>query len=85
MQFISKKASFVILGISALICAKALFSFFNDPEGTNLLVTVGMALIIFFLSLTPYLFRLQISEFKKFLVAILAQGALVVLFYFLLK
>lgn len=81
----SKKASLIALAVTSLVCSKVLFSLFNDPEGTNLLVTVGMALIIFFLSLTPYLFRLQISEFKKFLVAILAQGALVVLFYFLLK
>ncbi|MDQ5949350.1 MAG: hypothetical protein QG589_476 [Patescibacteria group bacterium] len=57
MYFKSKKISLFILGITSLVCSRAMFVFFNDPEGPNLLVVVGMAGVIYFLSLVVYIFN----------------------------
>lgn len=43
-----------ILGVVAIICSRTMFSFFNDPEGPNLLVVMVMAVIIYVLSLALY-------------------------------
>lgn len=51
MNFKSKKTSLLILGIASIVCSRAMFFFFNDPEGPNLLVVTGAAAIIFLLLL----------------------------------
>jgi hypothetical protein len=71
MYFKSKKTSLLILGITAIACSRLLFFIFNDPEGPNLLVVIGMAAIIYFLSLAGYL--RNFSDRKKFLSAIFIQ------------
>jgi len=73
MYFKSKKISLLVLGITALICSRALFFFFDDPEGPNLLIVTVMALILYFVSLTVYRFNLSLTGLKKLLLAICIQ------------
>ena len=82
MYFTSKKTSLIILGITALVCSRVMFAFFNDPEGPNLLIVLVTAAIVYFLSLVAY--RLNIPASKKLLVAIIIQIIIVTGFYFCL-
>ena len=78
----SKKASLLILGITSVACSRAMFSFFNDPEGPNLLIVMGMAVIVYFLSLTAYFFVPSATGLKRFLLAISIQIIIVTGLYF---
>jgi hypothetical protein len=85
VYFKSKKISLLILGVTALVCARAMFYFINDPEGTNLLVTTVIATIVYIVSLTVYLSGFHIksisthfpfvsrSGFMQLLIAIFIQ------------
>lgn len=83
MNFKSKKISLLILGITAIMFSRAMFMFFNDPEGPNLLIVVVAAMIIYSLSLTAYL--LNLSSHKKLLLAIFIQILVVTASYFCLN
>ncbi len=88
MHFKSKNTTSLILAVTASLCSRAVFFFFNDPEGPNLLVVMGMAAIIYFVSLTMYLFKAFPTSFtplQKLLLAIFVQILLATLFYFGLK
>jgi len=87
MRLTSKKIAFLILGITALACARLLFWFFNDPEGPNLLVVMGMAAIVYVLSLAIYLSNsfLRFTGGKRISFAIFIQILIVTGFYFGLK
>ncbi len=80
----SKKNSLIILGITALLCSRAMFYFFNDPEGPNLLIVVVAAAIVYGLSLKAYSYT-STSGQKKLLLAILVQIVIVTAAYFLLS
>lgn len=82
MYFKSKKISLLILGITALLFSRIPFAFFNDPEGPNLLVVTGTALVVYLLSLTVYLLNLPITGLKRLLLVILIQILLLIGFYF---
>lgn len=73
----SKKISLLILGLTAIVFSRAMFVFFNDPEGPNLLIVIVAAAIVYFLSLAAYLSNL--SETKKFLLAVFIQIIIVTL------
>jgi hypothetical protein len=73
MHFNFKKISLIILGITALVCSRALFALFNDPEGPNLLIVVGMAVILYALSLAVYLFVTSMKNPQRLVLAILIQ------------
>jgi hypothetical protein len=62
-----------------------MFIFFNDPEGTNLLVSAGMALIVYLLTLATYVFNPLAIGQKKLLLTIFIQILMVVALYFCLK
>jgi hypothetical protein len=79
------KASLLILGISSLFCSRAMFYFFNDPEGPNLVVVIGMAVIVYLPSLAAYSFVPSVTGLKRLLVAIAVQVMIVTGAYFLLK
>jgi hypothetical protein len=83
MNLTSKKTSLLILAITAIVCSHVMFLFFNDPEGPNLLIVIGMAVVVYFLSLVAYLFN--ISGSKKLLLAILIQIVIAVALYFCLS
>ncbi len=86
MNFISKKTALVILGLVALVCSRVMFFLFNDPEGPNLVVVIGMALILFFMSLVAYLYLLNHSttDPKRLLFTIAIQIMIATGIYFLL-
>jgi hypothetical protein len=79
-----KVLPFLILGITAILCSRVLFAFFNDPEGPNLLVITGLAAVVYALSLAAYFFNHSTSSLKKFSLGIFVQALLVTVLYFLL-
>jgi hypothetical protein len=97
MYFKSKKISLVILGITSIVCSRTMFLSFDDPEGPNLLVVIVGAAIVYFLSLTIYLFNpstksifqrfsfLSFTGLKRLLVGIFIQIIIVTVFYFCLS
>lgn len=82
MLFTSKKVSLIALAITALIFSRAMFFFFNDPEGPNLLVVMGAAAIVYVVSLAPYASGSPAAGSKKFWLAIVIQILLVAALYF---
>ncbi len=85
MYFKSKKTSLIILGITALVCSRPMFHFFNDPEGPNLLVVTVAAAIVYALSLLAYYFVLSATGLKRLILTILIQVIIVVGLYFSLN
>jgi len=83
MNLTSKRTTLIILGVSAILCSRAMFAFFNDPEGPNLLIVTVMAAVLYFLSLGAYL--LNLSLVKKLVLAIVIQIIIVTSLYFLLS
>lgn len=83
----SKKISLLILAITALACSRAMFAFFHDPEGPNLLVVIGTAAVIYFLTLIVYLsnFSPSLIGLKRTLVTIIVQMFVIPGFYLLLR
>lgn len=77
--------SLLVLGVTALVTSRTLFWFFNDSEGPNLLIVIGMALILFALSLAAYSFLLSGTIRKKLGLAVLVQVALSFAAYLLLS
>ena len=75
MRFGFKKTSLLILVITAFVCSRAMFAFFDDPEGPNLLVIAGMASILFLIASAAYLSNLfsSLVGFKRIAAAILIQ------------
>ena len=85
MYFKSKKISLVTLGLIAILCSRAMFFFFNDPEGPNLLIVLVMATILYFLSQIAYLLNLSIPSLKRLLLAISIQILVVTVLFLLNK
>jgi hypothetical protein len=73
MPLASKRTSLLLLAITALACSRALFFFFHDPEGSNLLVVTVLALILYTASLIAWRFFPAMTASKKLLVAICTQ------------
>lgn len=84
---ISKKTSLVILAITSILFSRALFSFFNDPEGPNLLIVTVMSAIVYALSLAAYKYLPVIKQdgAKKLSVLVLVQVIIVTVLYFCLR
>ena len=83
---ISKKASLILFGITALALSRTLLALFDDPEGPNLLVVTVLAIIVYLLSLTVFLFNpFKDSGLKRFLLVILIQIVIVTGLYFYLN
>jgi hypothetical protein len=86
LYFKSKKISLIILAVTAVICSRILFFFFNDPEGPNLLIVAGLALAVYFLSVAIYLFGpSQIKGINRLSAVIGIQILLVLGLYFFMK
>lgn len=82
----SKQISLIILAATAVICNGTLLRLFNDPEGPNLVVTGGLALILFCLSAALYLWGpTGIKGIRRLLTVIAMQVSLVIILYFWLK
>ena len=86
MNFTSKKVSLFILAITALISSRAMFSFFNDPEGPNLLVVVVAGAIVYALSLVVYSWKpLAPTAVTRIIVTVFIQILIVAILYFCLR
>jgi len=83
MSFGSKKISLIVLGITAFVGSRAMFAFFNDPEGPNLLIVMVLAVFVYFLSLSVYASGSSAYSFKRFWLAIVVQIVFVTCLYFL--
>ncbi len=77
----------LILVITAVVCSRIMFAFFNDPEGPNLLVVVGMASIIYLVSSAAYLSNVypSLTGFKRSSAAIFVQIFVATGFYLALR
>lgn len=82
MAITSKKRSFIILAITAVVFSRVPFFLFNDPEGPNLLVLAVAAAAVYLISLTAYIFGSGIKESYRFWLAMLIQILLVTGLYF---
>lgn len=79
----NKEISLLILAITAIACSRAMFVFFDDPEGPNLLVVMVMAAVIYVLSLAVYLnSRVTLAGLKRLLLAVCVQIVIAACFYF---
>jgi hypothetical protein len=86
LYFKSKKISLVVLAVTAIICSRMLFFFFNDAEGPNLLVVGGMALVVYVLSSLAYIFSpSKMKDIKRLSAAICIQILLVIGIYFCMR
>ena len=72
-----KKTSLLLLVITAFVCSRALFFFFHDPEGPNLLIVTVLALILYSASFIGWRFIAATSASKKLLFAICTQVLIV--------
>ncbi len=84
MNFTFNKIPLIILGITSLLLSRGMFWFFNDPEGPNLVVVIGMAAILYFPSLVAYRTS-SASGIKRILLGVFVQIVLGIGFYFLLS
>jgi hypothetical protein len=62
MRFKSKKTALILMGIASIASSRIIFLFNNDPEGPNLIVVMGLAAIIFFVSLSVYLLAVRLGR-----------------------
>lgn len=89
MYLKSKKTSLLILAVTSLVCSRVMFIFFNDPEGPNLLVVIGAAAIIYFLSLAADSFflsrRASLTHVWRIVITILIQILIAVVLYLCMK
>jgi O-antigen/teichoic acid export membrane protein len=74
----------IILIITSLLLSRSIFFFIDDPEGPNLVVVIGLALIIYFMSSVPYMVRSSFTSLKKLSLAISIQVLLVIILSFIL-
>lgn len=83
----SKKVSLIILALTALVFSRAMFVFFDDPEGPNLLIVTVFAAIVYFLSLALSFFGplKKLHNTKRFLSRVLIQVLIVSVFYYGLR
>jgi len=75
MQLKPKTVSLLILAATALACSATVLHSFRDPEGPNPLIIVGLAAIIYLLSLAFYLPRIvpTLAGPSRVLAAIIVQ------------
>jgi len=80
--FKSNKIPLLLLGATSILFSRFMFLLFNDPEGPNLLIVTGMAVIIFLLYLAVYFFSAPTTSLKKLLLVILIPMVITAGFYF---
>lgn len=81
----SKKILSIVSGITSIVFSRVMFLFFDDAEGPNLLIVMGMAAVVYTLSSLVYrLFGPTESAFKRLTLIILIQIAIVAGLYFFL-
>ena len=84
----TKKIHMFVLTIMSVIFSRSMFFFFDDTEGTNLLVTTVMAVLVYGVTLALYFFKaipVPLASPKRLLLVICLQITLVTGLYFCLK
>ena len=81
----SKTITLLILGITAISLSRLMFFLFDDPEGPNLLVVIGMAAALYLLSLAAYFSQLQWTSKKRLFTAVIVQALLAIMLSFILR
>lgn len=81
----SPKSHLIILAITSIIFSRSMFFFFNDPEGTNLLISTVASSLLFLLSLGIYKFKPSIDQNIRLFLTILIQIITVIVLIFLLR
>lgn len=79
MFFTPKKIALLVLAVTSVVCSKALFFFFDDPEGPNLLIVTVMAATLYLISLAVY--ACNFSQRKKLLLGVGVQIVLTTVLY----
>ncbi len=87
MRLKSKNSSLLILAITAVASSRVMFAFFHDPEGPNVLMVTGMAIVIYVISSAVYLSNLSASltGFKRSSATIFIQIFVATAFYLALR
>jgi len=86
LYFKSKKVSLIMLAVTAMMCSRMLFFFFNDPEGPNLLIVTAFALVVFCLSSSAYVFGpFKMKGIKRLSAVVCIQILSVIGLYFCMK
>ena len=85
MHLTSKKTVLLILALTSILFSRAMFVFFDDPEGPNVLIVMIMSGFVYALSLAAYLSAASLAAEKRLLLAIFLQAAIVAVSYLLLK
>lgn len=87
MHLTLKKSALFILGLTSILCSRALFVLFDDPEGPNLLIVMVMGVVVYALSLIVdvYFPLLRQGGWKRVLLLIFFQILVVTALYFLLR
>ena len=82
-----RNGTLLVLAVTALACSRAMFAFFDDPEGPNLLVVVVMAAVIYVISLAAYLskFLPSLAGLKRSAAAVFIQMFVATGSYLLLR
>jgi hypothetical protein len=71
----STRASLLVLGITAAAGARVVLALFHDPEGPNLVVVGGIAIVIYAISLAAYLSNIfpSLAGYKRSAAAVVIQ------------
>lgn len=82
-----KISSLLILALTAVAFSRAVFTFFDDPEGPNLVVVSGLAALIYLPCLIFYLSNVvrTLTRLRRLLVAILIQMIVAIGFCLVLR
>ena len=62
-----------LLAVTAFVCSRTVFHFFNDPEGPNLLIVTVLALILYGASFVAWRFVPATTAGTKLLLGICTQ------------
>jgi hypothetical protein len=84
MYFKSKNLYLLVLGVISLLFSKLFYFLLNDPEGPNLLIVMGLAIILYLLSLMVYSL-LSFTNSRKLLLTIFTQIVIVIGLFIFLK
>jgi hypothetical protein len=83
MFFKSHTYSLLLLGVTSVLFSRTMLILFNDPEGPNLLVVMGIAAVMYVVSVMSYMRLSSTSHLKRLLVVLLIQFALAIGLYLL--
>lgn len=84
MRFTPKTGWLLLLAGTAVVCSRAVFALFHDPEGPNLLVVVGLAVVLYVPSAAAYTSKMlsALRGTQRGATAILIQIVIAAVLYF---